>query len=198
MTPMRMPTSIASRLLLALALLCAWPLAAAQERLPQEHVKAAYLINFVRYAEWPAGALAPDRYRVAVLRDRGVAAAAHEIAAAAGPVDGRTIEVLSLDYEVASPRGRRRLREDLRDVDALYVGTGEAPRVFQILADAIGEPVLTVSDIDGFAAAGGMLGLALDRRHVVFDANPSAIQAAGLSVSAKVLTLARYVVGGRR
>jgi hypothetical protein len=51
--------------------------------------------------------------------------------------------------------------------------------------------VLTVSDVPGFAAGGGMLGLVRSGRTLAIEANPDAIRASGISVSAKVLKLAR-------
>jgi hypothetical protein len=58
--------------------------------------------------------------------------------------------------------------------------------------------ILVVGDGPGFAAAGGMIGLWRDGERVVFDANPGAIRATGIQVSARVLKLARLVetVGG--
>ena len=58
-------------------------------------------------------------------------------------------------------------------------------------------PVLTVSDVPGFAAQGGMLGLVRSGRHMAFEANPDAIRNGGVSLSAKVLKLARIREGAR-
>ena len=56
-----------------------------------------------------------------------------------------------------------------------------------------GGEVLTVGDVPDFAAAGGMIGLRRQGRRMVFDANPEAIRAGGITVSARVLKLARIV-----
>jgi hypothetical protein len=50
-----------------------------------------------------------------------------------------------------------------------------------------------VSDIEEFAASGGMLGLTIRERRIAFDANEDAVREAGLRVSSQVLRLARTV-----
>src|SRR5258706_4475762 len=65
---------------------------------PVEDVEAAYLINFIRYSEWPADALpTPEApYVVTVLGDDGVRAAVEELAPRVAASLGRQIEVRSL------------------------------------------------------------------------------------------------------
>ena len=57
--------------------------------------------------------------------------------------------------------------------------------------------MLTVSDIPGFAAQGGMLELVIDANRVVFEANADAIDRGGLRMSSKAMKLARAVHGTR-
>jgi hypothetical protein len=119
------------------------------------------------------------------------------VAAAAGGVDGRPIEVRWLPQA----RGSRAAPFDSpQDGEARAVLRGShlvffnrsAGRVQpQVLTDLATAPVLTVSDNEDFTSQGGMLGLLRSDRRIVFQANPSAIRGAGLLVSAKVLKLAR-------
>lgn len=186
-------------LVLATASLCApWQLRA--QRLPSEtDVEAAYLVNFLRYTQWPERSFeSPDSPLVlTVVGTSAVAARVQAVAAAAGKVGGRRIEVRSLPYSRGSlqaPLSSERDREMLVQMRAshlVYFHSSSAALHPKALADLWGQPVLTVSNAPGFASAGGMIGLFRSSGHIVFDANPVAIRNSGLLVSAKVLKLAR-------
>lgn len=154
-------------------------------------VEAAFLVNFVRYTDWPSGRLGPlgAPYVVSVIGSRDDAADVAAVAAAAGPIGGRRIEVRHV--APASLSAHASASNVLRASQVVFVREDSGVRcttVRRLLGDA---PVLTVGDATGFAAAGGMLGLVRVERHLAFEANPEAIREAGLRVSAKVLKLAR-------
>lgn len=154
-------------------------------------VEAAFLVNFVRYADWPPGRLGPAGapYIVSVIGSQDDAADIAAVAAAAGRIGGRRIDVRRV--APASLSSRASASSELRASHVVFVREDSGVRcatVRRLLGDA---PVLTVGDATGFAAAGGMLGLVRVQRHLAFEANPGAIRDAGLMVSAKVLKLAR-------
>lgn len=75
----------------------------------------------------------------------------------------------------------------------LYLGgldLRNARRVIESLHDA---PIFTVSDVDGFAEAGGIAQLRLENGKMRFAINPAAAQNAHIALSAKLLTLATLV-----
>jgi hypothetical protein len=196
------------RLLLALALLLglATPaaatvaVAAAQRPQPGEaEIEAAYLVNFLRYTQWPQSSFenASSPYVITVVGAERIADGVRAVALAAGNIEGRGIEVRWLP----DARGSRAAPFDsAQDTQARAALRGShlvffhqsAGRVHpQVLSDLSHTPVLTVSDTDGFTGSGGMLGLVRVDRRIVFEANPGAIRNASLLVSAKVLKLAR-------
>lgn len=186
-------------LLVAFAGLCA-PWQARAQRAPNEtDVEAAYLVNFLRYTQWPERSFESPTSPmvVTVVGPPSVAARVRAVAAAAGRVGGRTIEVRSAPYSrgsLAAPLQSGRDRELLAQMRAshlVYFHSSSAALHPKALADLWGQPVLTVSNAPGFTAAGGMLGLFRSSGHIVFDANPVAIRNSELMVSAKVLKLAR-------
>ena len=61
-----------------------------------------------------------------------------------------------------------------------------------------GVPALTISDIDGFAAQGGMIGFATRDGKLSFQVNPAASGRAGLEIGAQLLQLATLVEERRR
>jgi hypothetical protein len=174
--------------------------AAERTRLPNEvEVEAAYLVNFLRYTQWPASSFAAPNspYVVTVVGSQQAAASVRAVAAAAGPVEGRPIEVRWL----SQARGSREIpfdspqdqdaRAQLRGSHLVFFHRSAGPVRAQVLSDLADSPVLTVSDLDDFTSQGGMLGLVRADRRIAFQANTTAIRGAGLLVSAKVLKLAR-------
>jgi hypothetical protein len=193
-----------------LALAGAFPVAAQERADPagELQVEAAFLVNFVRYSDWPRQRFASPAspYVVTVVGPESVAATVAAVASAAGDIQGRRIEVRRVDASRVDaaradvPRGGGTARQAdaaarLRGSHMVFIhhSAGVAPD--QVLRLLSGVPVLTVSDVPGFALDGGMLGLVRNGRRLVFEANPPAIQAAGIVVSAKVLKLAR--IAGR-
>ena len=176
--------------------------AAAQETSAtlETQVEAAFLVNFLRYTDWPPErADAPgDPLVITVLGDVEMATALARLTEVVPPVRGRRIEVQRLEYpEGADATVRASLSDRLRRSHLVFVHDTREP-VAAILGDLSGQPVLTVSDQPGFAAEGGMLGLRRLGGRIVFEANPGAIRNARLVVSAKVLKLARIVEGAVR
>lgn len=164
------------------------------------HVEAAYLVNFLRFTEWPAAVEEPGQPLViSVVGNDEAVEVVKEVVAAAGPVGGRAVRVRGVDYRGARDRDSRAQRKALRQLRAshlVFVDRSAAEEVEGVVRDLLGLPVLTVGNADGFLAAGGMLQLLPSGRNIVFSAAPDAIASAGLVLSAKVLKLARHVQEG--
>jgi hypothetical protein len=179
----------ATGLLLA-CLLAAGPVRAqtAAGATPAE-VQAAYLLNFLRFTQWPGPAAAgDDALDVAVLGAEPLADALRTLLRQPGAAAAREVRVHVL-REVVSERARR----ELRAAEVVYVGGRGWPDPSRLLQELRGRPVLTIGEGPDFARRGGMLGLVPQGSRIVFDANPGVIQASGLQLSAKVLKLARIV-----
>jgi hypothetical protein len=163
------------------------------ERLTQ--VRAAFLLNFVRYTEWPASSFESEDspYFVVVVDDDGVATALRELAERAGKTDGRALRVLSLRTPERAEE-RTALVELARRSHVAYLG--EKPD-HELLAALSPATVLTVAADDAFVRTGGMIALVVDGGRVTFDVDPEAIRARGLMLSSRVLRLARNVAERR-
>jgi hypothetical protein len=159
--------------------------AGAQDR-PQAteaEIKAAFLFNFAKFVEWPAGAFRDDRdeFRVGVLgRD---------------PF-GKALDDAFRDKQ-AGGRAVRLLRcESLKEAAAchvLFLAGGENDRLKEVLEAAKGRAVLLVGERPGFATEGGAFNFFIESNRVRFEINPDAAERAGLKVSSKLLKLARVV-----
>lgn len=147
-------------------------------------VKAAYLFNFAKFVEWPAAAFrstdAPLALCVAGRDPFGSALAAYE---------GRLVQ----GREVRVRRGVA--AGDVRSCNILFVSDSEERRLPPILAQTAGFPVLTVSDLDGFVDAGGVIGLVEADSRVQFEVNLASAARAQLKLSTQLLRLARRVRG---
>ena len=187
------------RIALVLLLACGAP-AAAQPRASEQDVEAAYLVNFVRYTQWPQASFATPTapFVLTVVGSQEIADRVRAVAGAAGTIDGRRIDVRWMGNAAAGAGPAvpaRDVADGWRASHLVFIHQSAGNDAERHVAQLAGEPVLTVSDLPGFTAAGGMLELVKSSGHVVFDANPAAIRNAGLVVSAKVLKLARSIGG---
>jgi YfiR/HmsC-like len=66
------------------------------------------------------------------------------------------------------------------------------------LANASGRPVLTVGETQHFARDGGIIGSRLEEKKVRFGINLNEAEQAQLKISAKLLSLAKTVLGNSR
>jgi hypothetical protein len=145
-------------------------------------VKAAFLYNFITFTDWPAEAFSsPDSpYVIGVVGDDPFGRALDEI------VNGERIK--------GRPLVVRRISQvsEARRCHVLFVSSSEARRMVDIIHRLQAEPVLTVSDLPGFATSGGAINFTTGDR-VGLIINPAALRSAKLAVSSKLLRLARLI-----
>lgn len=168
---------------LAVGLLVLSPRTAGVAPLEEHHVKAAFLYSFAKFITWPEPPAFAERRRfVFGLLGGGATAEALPVLVRNKTVHGYPVEV----------RCGRNLAE-IGSCDVLYLAESEGGRLTAILADLQGEPVLTVSEVSGFARRGGMIELYLEGGRVRFAINVKVMRAAGLEPSSKLLALAHIV-----
>ena len=83
--------------------------------------------------------------------------------------------------------------DELGACHVVYISKTEAANLPAILDRLSQRPVLTVSDIDGFAAAGGMITLKTVDNRMRFTVNLYAMRSGALTLSPQVLRLADIV-----
>lgn len=171
--PHRLLPSLGGLLALLLVLAHA-PVHAAGEL--EAKIKAAYVFHVLKFVEWPGAAAEPLRLCVT-----GTDAVAQLLA----ELNGKQIKDRPLRVDLAPGA-------DLSGCHALFIGRSER-RWQDTLARLRGGGVLTVSDADGFAAGGGIVGFLSENGRIKLDINPEAARQANLKISAKLLELARTV-----
>jgi hypothetical protein len=153
------------------------------DELPEYEVKAAFLFNFVKFVDWPAGTFASGKspFVIGVLGDDPFGSALSRV------LLGKTAN------------GRRMLArritrlEEIRGVHLLFVCKSEKDRLAEILGALNTLPVLCVSDTDTAFDRGAAISFAVESGHVVFDVNAEAAGRSGLRISSKLLRVARSV-----
>jgi hypothetical protein len=150
----------------------------------EDEVKAAFLYNFTKYVDWPAAAFqdASDPLRMFVVaRPKFVRAVENLISGETSR--GRPIQLVTPELT------------NLNRCHVLFTGASEASRFDAALPALSGRPILTVAESKTLFDQGGAILLVVDNSRVRFDVNVRAIEKAGLTVSSKLLRVARNVHG---
>ena len=149
-------------------------------------VKAAFLCNFTKFAEWPAPAFADaESPLVVAIYGEDPFGAKLDAAASGLTVRGRKLQI-------------RRLREPPRQGEChlLFVGapTREAPLKLNELQVLLRQqPILTVGDQKNFAADGGCIGFIESGGAIRFQVNLAACDLSGVKLNSGLLKLADNV-----
>jgi hypothetical protein len=159
--------------------------AVAQDALEYE-VRAAFVYNFTKFIDWPEAALGADAFRICVVGDEPFGRALDRMIAGEA-VQGRPI----VRVDPPAP-------DAVRECQILYVGRQAAARGSRALGVAREGHTLTVGDPPTFLDQGGAVRFLLEQGRVRFDVNLAALEQAGLSMSSKLLRVARRVEGVKR
>jgi hypothetical protein len=146
----------------------------------EDELKVLVVYNFLKFVEWPES---KPRLVVGTMSTVGK----DPLAVALAGLNGRMVADKPV---VVRPV---RTLEEACEVDCLYVGASRAAQLPSILEAVSKYPVLTVSDLPGFAEKGGALGLYRDADRIRFAANLRSLRQSGLKVSSRLLSLARIV-----
>jgi len=145
-------------------------------------VKAAFLYNFAKFAEWPADSLPPgERLQLCVVGDDAVADALEET------IKGRAIEGHELSVRVVGNDAM------VRTCHLVYVDGRDSRRSSALIAALKGTPILSVGDGEKFAELGGVAQLVLEQDRMRFAVNVTAVERSRLRLSSKLLSLASIV-----
>ena len=183
MTPLRSIGDCLAAGALALLLLGPAPAHPQEPASLEYRVKAAFVVNFVKFTTWPErsfvgpaspiviGIIGDDPFGDAFVPFLG------------GTVAGRNLEI------------RRFAPEDDNAISChlLFIAPSAADGLEQIVARLGRAPVLTVSDIAGSCGRGPIICLYPKNNRISFDIDNARARRADLTISAKLLSLARRV-----
>lgn len=151
----------------------------------ENQVKAAFLLNFGRFVEWPPTAFADqtERFRICISGATDVANALG-VLTVGQQLHGRGIAVHLIDHH-----------QPLKQCHILFIGNVTTRERKTLLAEAKGTFTFTVADEKDFIDNGGMLGLVNADNRISFEINQQVAEDAGLKISSRLLSLARVVRG---
>lgn len=153
----------------------------AREELKEEQVKAAFVLNFAKFVEWPASTFSSNNVLDLCVVGK------NKIGSTLKLLHQREVQghVLKVSY-ITSP-------EELGDYAChiLFIGEDEPKRQQQWLIKVQNRAILTIADDASFMKQGGMIGLYTEDSRVQFMINQKTTQETGLKISARMLQLAR-------
>ena len=149
-------------------------------------IKAGFIYNFAKFVEWPTTAFAqPDSPII--------------IGILGTDPFGQLIDRIVENKKIGA-RGFvvKRLKwgtdlKDLKECKILFVGASERAHIDELMQIVKTLPILTVGETPGFAERGGVIRFVLEDNRVRFEINVEAAHQADLTISSRLLTLARII-----
>jgi hypothetical protein len=164
----------------AIAMVLAAVTAAAQD-VTEPALRAAFIYNFAKFTEWPADVIPNGEPLVlCVLGDAAIEEALQQA------VKGRTLAGHSMTVVQAAPVVR-----PLEGCHLLYISGLSAGQAAKVVAGLGAEPVLTISDAEGFTQQGGIAQFFFEHGQLRFHIHLESAKRARLKLSSRLLALAR-------
>lgn len=149
-------------------------------------IKAGFIYNFAKLVEWPTTAFPqPDSPIVIGILGNDPFGATLDNIVADKKIDGRGISVKRMKWS--------KDYKDLKDCNILFVSLSENQHIDSLVEAMKGLPILTIGDTPGFAKRGGIINFTLEDNKVRFEVNVEAAKHADLTISSRLLTLAKIV-----
>lgn len=151
---------------------------------PKEYqVKAALLLNFAQFIQWPAAALpTPEAPIVVGILGEDPFGNMLEQAFQDESIDGRKLEIK-----------RSRQIDDLKSCQMLFISKSENARLAEVLASLKDQGIVTIGEVDQFGERGGIINFYLEAGKVRFEINSDMAQRRGLKINAQLLKRAKII-----
>ena len=164
-----------------LATLFLTAITAAAQDVTEPALKAAFIYNFAKFTEWPPEVIPNGEPMVlCVLGDIAIGEALEQA------VRGRMLAGHSMTVVQSAPLVRPAERCHL-----LYISGASAGQAAKVVAGLREEPVLTISDAEGFTQQGGIAQFFFEHGQLRFNIRLESARRARLKLSSRLLALAR-------
>jgi hypothetical protein len=145
-------------------------------------LKAAFLYNFLRFTEWPRDVVPAGAAIFACIAGDDAVADGFDVIVGSRRADAGAIVVRRLQLD-----------GDFTNCQVVYLGNVDMKRAAATVDILRRTPVLTVSDLHGFAHAGGMVELLQENDKMRFAINPKTAERARIRLSSRLLSLATII-----
>lgn len=140
-------------------------------------VKAAFVYNFLKFTTYP-GATTESWFEICVLGGENVQGPFSDLVGK--QAQGREIKIIALSAG-----------QSVRSCHVLFVSAQTQEQEAKLLTQVGSRPILTVGESDSFLQSGGLIRFVLDEKKIRFEVKGSNVERAGLSLSSKLLALAK-------
>jgi hypothetical protein len=161
-----------------MAIVAARPWTGTAQPIAASTLKAAFMLNFAKFTEWPARE--PGLPIVICVSDSDEVADAMARTVKGQMIGGRALQVSQIAAVGA-----------VRDCQLLFVADREPRRLAAILGEASRFPVLTVSDIEQSSTNGVMVELFRENGRMRFAINIDILGRSPVKISSQILALAK-------
>jgi len=149
-------------------------------------IKAGFIYNFAKFVDWPATAFAqPDSPIVIGILGTDPFGTLIDRIVENKKIGARGFVVKRLKWNTDL--------KDLKECKILFVGASEKAHIDDVVQIVKSLPILTVGETPGFAERGGVIRFVLEDNRVRFEINVEAAHQADLTISSRLLTLARII-----
>ena len=151
---------------------------------PEDELKAATVLSFLRYSEWP-GATASDRLLAVGVLGRPSLVATFRNALEGKQVDNRLVKVLELPEPASAC------------CQIVFLASEKPADLRPALAAALGMRALTIGVSKEFLELGGAIQLLIVDGRMSFEVNREALERSGITISSKLLRFGQIRKGGK-
>jgi len=169
---------------------------AEQPAVKEYELKAVYLYNFLQFVQWPEGTQSRSKDGTMIIGILGDSPFGESLDDLRKEIRERNMAPVKFVYFGTYEDVMRESR-DISGCHLLFLCPSEQSKFARIIADLNDAPVLTVADTENFTSSGGMISLVQNRGKIRWVVNRTAMEKAGLRVSAQLLSMAVKVVGGK-
>jgi hypothetical protein len=149
-------------------------------------IKAGFIYNFAKFVEWPSAAFAqPDSPIIIGILGTDPFGTLIDRIVENKKIGARGFVVKRLKWGTDL--------KDLKECKILFVGASEKAHIDELVQIVKSLPILTVGETPGFAERGGVIRFVLEDNRVRFEVNVEAAHQADLTISSRLLTLARII-----
>ena len=147
-------------------------------------VEAAFLYHFAKFIDWPAEAFPEENSPITIgILGEDPFGDALETTVRNKAIDKHPFRIVHLDMKSLAEAKRCQI---------LFICPSEKRRLGEILEAVKNTSVLTVSKMERFTQAGGMINFFIEDKKVRFEINEEQARRVGLKISAKLLNLSRH------
>ena len=149
-------------------------------------IKAGFIFNFAKFVEWPPVAFAQTDTPIVI----GILGTDPF-----GPILDQIVRDKKIGNRgfIVKRLNWNRDSKDLKDCNILFVSASEKAHIDDVLQIVKSLPILTVGETPGFAERGGIIRFTVEDNRVRFEVNVDAAHLAQLTISSRLLTLARII-----